>query len=499
MKFATLLERAHQHTSNTFSARRVDGSDRQVSIPALLDEVDALTAKLTQAGIRSGMQIGLQAANGYEYVLWDLAAIRLGALIHAVPEELPPEKLAALIQRHDAALWVCENDNALPGHPYRSSLADTWTDRPFTVNTEAGALEDPDIYTRVYSSGSSGYLKGLDISRLGTEALVSDFIADFALDAHDSHLIFLPLSNYQQRLSVYGCLWAGASLRIVRHTSVFQELGAFKPSFIVAPPAIYENIYHVHGRGPRAAEKLGQFLGGNIRFMITGMAPIRLEVLRAYNELGFRLLEAYGVTETGMIAWNTPAIQRIGSVGRPIHPEHVHFSDESEVLIRRPFPLAKGYFDSTGSDGAQTFLADGTIATGDVGKLDDDGFLYLQGRKKEIILTGGGAKFHPEELERKLTALAWVRHAIVLQSQRTQEVVAVLVTDEADVPDSNVVDEAIRSLNQSLPSYMHIARKVVTHTVPSIDNGMLTRNLKYDRKGIYRNFQEDIEVTKAWA
>lgn len=499
MKFANLLERARQHTSNTFSARRVDGTDHRTSVPTLLDEVEALAARLSQAGIRPGMQIGLQAANGYEYVVWDLAAIRLGAIIHAVPEELAPEKLAALAERHDVALWVCENGGALAGHPHRASLADTWTDAPFNVDAAAGTVGDPDLYTRVYSSGSSGYLKGLDISRLGTEALVSDFITDFALDARDSHLIFLPLSNYQQRLSVYGCLWAGASIRVVRHTSIFQELGSFKPSFIVAPPAIYENVYHVHGRGPQAAEKLGQFLGGNIRFMITGMAPIRVEVLRAYNELGFALLEAYGVTETGMIAWNTPSVRRMGSVGRPIHPEHVHFSEESEVLIRRPFPLAKGYFDSPGSDGAQTFLSDGTIATGDIGNLDTDGFLYLQGRKKEIILTGGGAKFHPEELERKLTSLAWVRHAIVLQSHRAQEVVAVLVTDGTDVPDSATVDEAIRSINQSLPSYMHIARKVVTQTVPSIDNGMLTRNLKYDRKGIYRHFQDEIEVTKAWA
>lgn len=500
MNFATLLERARQHVSATFSARRVDGSDHKVSIPELLDEVEVLADRLAQAGLRSGMQIGLQAANSYEFVLWDLAAIRLGALIHTVPEELPPEKLAALIQRHDAALWVCENGNALPEYPFRVDLADTSTDRPFTIDPAAGRLANPDLYTRVYSSGSSGYLKGLDISRLGTEALVSDFIADFALDAKDSHLIFLPLSNYQQRLSIYGCLWAGASLRVVRHTSVFQELGTFKPSFIVAPPAIYENIYHVHGRGPEAAEKLHAFLGGNIRFMITGMAPIRVELLRAYNELGIPLLEAYGVTETGMIAWNTPVTQRMGSVGRPIHPEHVHFNDESELLIRRPFPLAQGYFDSTGSDGAQTFLADGTIATGDIGSLDADGFLYLKGRKKEIILTGGGAKFHPEELERKLTAFAWVRHAIVLQSQLGQEVVAVLVTDEASAsPAAGVVDEAIRTLNQSVPSYMHISRKVLTSTVPSIDNGMLTRNLKYDRKGVYRHFQQDIEVTKAWA
>ncbi|HDS1512133.1 AMP-binding protein [Stenotrophomonas maltophilia] len=500
MKFSTLLERARQYSASTFSARRVDGSDHQVTFPTLLDEVETLATRLTQAGVRPGMQIGLQVGNGYEHVLWDLAAIRLGVLIHAVPEELTSEKLAALMQRHDTALWVCENPDALPGHPYRCNIADTWTDRPIIVDIEAGVVDDPDLYTKVYSSGSSGYLKGLSISRLGTEALVADFIGDFALDSRDSHLIFLPLSNYQQRLSVYGCLWAGASLRVVRHTSVFQELGAFKPSFIVAPPAIYENIFHVHGRGSHPAEKLGLFLGGNIRFMITGMAPIRTELLRAYNELGFQLLEAYGVTETGMIAWNTPAVHRAGSVGRPIHPEHLHFTDEAEVVIRRPFPLAKGYFESTGSDGTQTFLTDGTIATGDVGSLDADGFLYLKGRKKEIILTSGGAKFHPEELERKLTGFSWIRHAIVLQSKRAHEVVAILVaSDAAEVPDSDVVDEAIRSLNRSLPGYMHIARKVVTQTAPTMDNGMLTRNLKYDRKGIYRHFQEEIEGVKAWA
>jgi long-subunit acyl-CoA synthetase (AMP-forming) len=96
MKFSTLLDQARQYPSNTFSARRVDGTDGQVPVPTLLEEVEALAARLSQAGIRPGMQIGLQAANGYEYVLWDLAAIRHGALKPAVPEELSPENLAAL-------------------------------------------------------------------------------------------------------------------------------------------------------------------------------------------------------------------------------------------------------------------------------------------------------------------------------------------------------------------------------------------------------------------
>ena len=495
MNFNYLLNEARKHALARISAKSLDGQDRDTAVPQLLDEVDALTGKLSSAGIAKGMQIALQAPNCYEYVLWDLAAISLGAIIHAIPEDLPADKVALIGQKQSIALWVYEKEENVATHDHRIHLADTLTAATIPVNRHAQPVDDKDLHTRVYSSGSSGYLKGLNISRHGTELLVSDFISAFGLCDTDSHLIFLPLSNYQQRLSVYGCLWAGASIKVIHHTVVFQELGRYRPSFIIAPPAIYENVYNLFGRGPDAKEKLSTFLGGNIRFMITGMAPIRKDILTAFNALGFNLLEAYGVTETGMIAWNTMKHQRIGSVGLPIHPDHVHFSDESEIIIRRPFPLSKGYFDSEASDSANTFLSDGAIATGDMGVLDEDGFLSLNGRKKEIIVTSGGAKFHPEELERSLSSVHVVKHSIVLMSKSDGRLVAVLVTDDDNDPHALAsIDEGIQSVNAALPSYKSIHRRIVTKTAPSIENGMLTRNLKYDRKGIYRFFQAEIEA-----
>ncbi|MGN6321570.1 MAG: AMP-binding protein [Dyella sp.] len=495
MRFEELFRQALSHTETRVSARRADGEDITLSAAQLIDATQALAGKLLESGAKRGMQIALQSSNCYEYLLWDLAALGIGAVIQAIPEDIGAEKLASIAQKQSIALWVLEDESHGTAFANRISLAETLTLQTIALDRDARVLHDDDLLTRVYSSGSSGYLKGLDISRHGTELLVTDFIDAFELGVRDSHLIFLPLSNYQQRMSVYACLWSGASFKLIKHATVFQELARYSPSFLIAPPAIYENLYNLYGKGVGAKEKLNAFLGGNIRFMITGMAPIRRDVQQAFHEQGFLLLEAYGVTETGMIAWNTPSSHRIGAVGRLIYPDHVHFNGESEIVIRRPFPLSKGYFDSADSDSANTFLADGSIATGDIGQLGGDGFLTLRGRKKEVIITSGGAKFHPEELERSLAAAAQVKHTIVLMSKSDGKLVAILVTDDSADADSTArIDDGIRSLNASVPSFMNIHRRIVTHTAPSIDNGMLTRNLKYDRKGIYRHFQADIEM-----
>ncbi len=495
MRFDELFQRVRAHGETRLSGKGISGAEVERTVPAFLDDVAALAQRLLSSGAVAGMQIALQSSNCYEYLVWDLAAIKLGLIIHAVPEDLPQGKLEEIARKQSIALWVYENEANVTSFENMAPLSGTQDASPLPVATDATPLDDPDLLTRVYSSGTSGYLKGLNISRHGTELLVSDFIEAFHLDTHDSHLIFLPLSNYQQRMSVYACLWSGSSFRVVRYPTLFQELGRYAPTFIIAPPAIYENVHNAFGRGAGARDKLRGVLGGNIRFMITGMAPIRKDVQQAFNDEGFPLLEAYGVTETGMIAWNTPKLHRIGAVGQLIHADHVDFSDEAEIVIRRPHPLSKGYFESAGSDGSNTFLADGRIATGDIGSVDADGFLTLRGRKKEIIVTSGGAKFHPEEVERALASSVPASHAIVLASRRDGRIVAVLVT-EADADEALLerIDAGIRLANATLPGYMGVAHRVVTQTPPSIENGMLTRNLKYDRNGVYRHFQAGIEM-----
>lgn len=495
MNFTNLLDETRKHARSRVSAKQISGEERDVSFVEFLDEVDALAGRLSASGIGQGMQIGFQAPNCYEYLVWDLAAMKLGAVIHAIPDDLPVEKINALSLNQRMALWVCDKPEHLASLPDSILLAGSLSDQPMPIDWTADVLPDRDLYSRAYSSGSAGYLKGLNISRKGTELFVSDFIAAFELRSTDSHLIFLPLSIYQQRLSVYACLWAGTSIKVVRHTAIFQELGRYKPSFIIAPPVIYENIYNLFGRGTGAKEKLSTFLGGNIRFMITGMAPIRTEILHTFNEHGFQLREAYGTTETGIIAWNTEKVMQAGSVGIPLHPDQVHLSDESEVIVRKPFPLSKGYFDYNEAENSDTFLPDGGIATGDIGVINADGFLTLKGRKKELIVTGGGAKLHPEELEQALLSMPIVKHAIVLVSARTRRLIAALVVEQAADPDTiRLIDDGISELNGSVPAYKNINRKIITSTIPSVDNGMLTKNLKYDRKAIYRFFQAEIEA-----
>lgn len=494
MNFEHLFDAARRHADATIGATLLSGEPCEVRAPQLLDEALELAGRLQEAGLRRGMQVGLQLPNCYEYLLWDLATLHLGAVLHALPEDLPAAQVAAIAGRHHAALWVYQKADNFAGLANSVAGGAARAQAALPVDAAATVLGDADLHARVYSSGSSGYLKGLDISRRGTEVLVSDFIRDFGIGAHDAHLIFLPLSNYQQRLSVYGCLWAGASLKVIHHTAVFQELARYRPSFIVAPPAIYEAMHRLLGRGPDAREKLSAFLGGRIRFMITGMAPVRKELLLAFNSHGLALREAYGVTETGMIAWNTLEQHRAGSVGRPIHAGHVQFTPESEIVIRRPHPLSKGYFDSAEGDRSATFQPDGAILTGDIGTLDADGFLSLNGRKKEIIVTGGGAKFHPEMLERALLEIEGVAQAVVMLSRGDYRLTAVLVAEgHEDAALRARIDSGVAALNGTLPDYQRIQRSVVTGTALSIENGMLTRNLKCDRRGVYRHHEAAIE------
>ncbi|MFT5162105.1 MAG: long-chain acyl-CoA synthetase, partial [Alteromonadaceae bacterium] len=305
--------------------------------------------------------------------------------------------------------------------------------------------------------------------------LINDFLRDFPLTAEDHHLIFLPLSNYQQRMSVYACLYSGCSLTITNFTQAFSQLTKAKPTFIIAPPAVYENIYNTFNALPNSGEKIRQFLGGKMRFMITGMAAIKTPML----------LEAYGVTETGMIAWNTPEANRQGSVGKAVHPDEVILNDDGEVIIRRQYPLSLGYFQAAGSDAQQTFLSSGDIATGDIAQIDDDGFITLVGRKKEIITTAAGVKFHPEIVENQLNQITGVLTSVVVwQTQSSQLYGVICVKNKADNALIATIEKAVEVYNLQCAPWMRVVKLVVTDQAFSIEAGTLTRNMKLNRKGV---------------
>jgi long-subunit acyl-CoA synthetase (AMP-forming) len=439
------------------------------------EDVTAVADRLRAVGVGPQHVLGLQGPNSYEWLVWDLATLEIGAVLQVFSEESNLE-IDKIIRDQQLAGFVSGLDDSLTVTPTQISS------RSIKFNPSAEKLADPDVHSRVYSSGTSGNQKGLEISRVGTEHLVRKFMNAFMVGPTDTQLIFLPLSNYQQRMGVYLSLISGASLVLSSFHHVFGDLTSFHPTFLVAPPLFLETFLATHGSAATDRSSITSALGGRIRFMLTGMAPSKARVLEAYASLGITVLEAYGLTESGIISWNLPGNNRIGTVGLPVDRESVLFSDDSEVLVRPALPLTKRYFDHGGVDASTVFRPDGVIATGDLGLLDGE-HLRLLGRKKDLLITSNGRKYHPAKIETELATLHAVRDSMV-SSKTDGSVVAALIVDHIDDASIQALLHGVRNINRTLDPDLRITDIVVNKIPFSEHEGFVTRNLKPIRTDI---------------
>jgi long-chain acyl-CoA synthetase len=488
MNFTTLLDTASRYSSSTISVRTGAGKPLEHSFPDFVADVRALQESLLEAGVARGQLFGLQAAGSYEFLVWDLALIEIGAIPHVFPEDWPSGQIQAAAHGRGLSYLVVAQDGTLA---LRGTAAREFLGQRLIRLPDAVIASDSDLLTHVYSSGTTGKFKGLKISRRGTEDIAVQFVQSFHVDHTDRYLFFLPFSHFQQRHSVYMCLHTGASMHWTPYARVFQDLRYFQPTFLIGPPSFFETAYAMlapHSAPVDANKPLAMGFGGRIRFMITGMAPIRRSVLEGFRCHGVALLEAYGLTEIGLVAWNAPDDCEIGTVGRPLSSNCISFTAESEILVAPRFPMSKGYFTDESEETIRTFLDNGIIATGDIGEFRGS-HLVLLGRKKDIIVTKGGVKFHPAELETRILGCEVVRQAIVFTDLQYNDIVAVIVVDESENQEvMRSVTATISAINNEVRAPMRISRTVLTSDKFSPDNNLLTRNLKPNRSAIARHY-----------
>jgi long-subunit acyl-CoA synthetase (AMP-forming) len=478
-----LLNRLRQLPHHTLTEIDACGEKQVISFAQLEERVAELQRKLEHAGARAGMLICLQAPNSIDYVVWDLASSSLGIALLTPVEEHSREEVERLANEHGAALLVSSSftgEGVLA--PAISALPETLTLR--TQSPSPSITQD--VHALVFSSGTTGQLKGIRISRKGTEEVVARFAEAFALSERDVHLIFLPFSNYQQRMSVYGCIAFGVDIVLCAYQRVFQTLKTEAPTFLIAPPVFYDTALQVAtSLGPG---RLSQLLGGRIRFLITGMAKTNVDTLRRYWEAGLNLFEAYGLTETGMVAWNTPSHTKLGSVGKAIRPDEVRIQPDGEVMVKRENPLALGYFGAV-AGAEEVFTADG-IATGDYAQVDADGFITLQGRKKDIIVLNNGKKFHPAEVEETLQRETALRDVVIVCDDGEGLVTAIIPrqSNRLSVADDAANERKIMGASQALEPHKRVGRVLFTDADVLGDRQFRTRNFKLDRASIARFF-----------
>jgi long-subunit acyl-CoA synthetase (AMP-forming) len=236
-------------------------------------------------------------------------------------------------------------------------------------------------------------------------------------------------------------------------------------------------------------------LGGRVRALLTGSAPSKHSTLAFYRWAGVPLFQAYGLAEVGFIAWNRPGHNRPSSVGRPVFADSVSLAPDGEIIMEVQHPQALGYLGLSLREERQTFLADGRIATGDLGRMDRDGYLYITGRKKDIIITQGGLKIHPQEMELTLASTPGVDRAVVIGGGELPALAVIIALDtNLDEREETRIREqtesAVAALNaRARTPASRIERVYLTREPFDVGSGLLTRNLKLDRVAVQRRFE----------
>ena len=414
-----------------------------------------------------------------------------------------------------------------------------------------------DVATLIYTSGTTGKPKGCMLTHgnfMFELGVAVDELADLFDTDDASTLLFLPLAHVFARIIQVGAVKSRAKMgHSADIKNLVTDLGEFKPTFILAVPRVFEKVFNsasqratADGRGKifdRAADvaiawsrasdgkrvpvrlraqhalfdrlvygKLRQALGGSCAYAISGGAPLGDRLGHFYRGIGLTVLEGYGLTETtAALSANLPDATKIGTVGRPLPGTSVRVADDGELLFRGGQVFA-GYWRN---DEATTEAVDrdGWFHTGDVGEVDDEGFVRITGRKKEILVTAGGKNVAPAVLEDRLRAHALVDQCLVVGDG--QPFIGALVTIDRetfpawaeqhgksadldaliDDPDLvAAVQEAVDEANKAVSKAESIRKFTILPGEWTEEGGQLTPSLKLKRRVVMRESREEIEA-----
>jgi long-chain acyl-CoA synthetase len=471
-----------------FSRRTSDGW-QDVTCRQFRDEVIAVARGLIVAGIEPGARVGLMCKTRYIWTLLDYAIWACGAVTVPIYETSSAEQVswilsdsgavACFVETNAHALTVAGIHDGLPG------LEQVWQIDTGDVDAliERGAAVDPhevdtrrhtaradDISTIIYTSGTTGRPKGCVLTHRSMYADIANAVPVLPNLFHEgaSTLLFLPLAHSFARLIQIGVVQARCAMA---HTAdvknLVNDLQAVRPTFVLSVPRVFEKVYNsakqraeADGKGrifARAEQvavaysealetdagpgwalrarhalfdrlvyrRLRAALGGRCENAISGGAPLGARLAHFFRGIGVTIYEGYGLTETSpAVAANVPEAIRIGTVGRPLPGVTVRTADDGEILIKGDL-VFRGYWNNAEAT-AEALDADGWFHSGDLGELDDDGYLKITGRKKELIVTAGGKNVAPAVLEDRLRAHPLVSQCLVVGDR--QPFIAALVT-----------------------------------------------------------------------
>ncbi|OEJ27243.1 long-chain fatty acid--CoA ligase [Streptomyces agglomeratus] len=569
---------ATQHPDVAVMSRKVAGVWTDVTATEFLAEVRAAAKGLIAAGVQPGDRVALMSRTRYEWVQMDFAIWSAGAVTVPVYETSSAEQVQWILGDSGAVAVIVESDghtaavesvrDRLPALKHvwqidrdgvqqlRDSGADV-TDE--TVDERSASAKADDPATIVYTSGTTGRPKGCVLSHRSFFAECGNAVERLKplfRTGECSVLLFLPAAHVFGRLVEIAAVMAPIKLGCVPDIkNLTDELASFRPTLILGVPRVFEKVYNsarakaqADGKGKifdKAADtaiaysraigtpqgpslglklkhklfdklvysKLRAVLGGRGEYAISGGAPLGERLGHFFRGIGFTVLEGYGLTEScAATAFNPWDRQKIGTVGQPLPGSVVRIADDGEVLLHGEH-LFSGYWNNEAATAEA--LTDGWFHTGDIGTLDEDGYLAITGRKKEIIVTAGGKNVAPAVIEDRIRAHALVAECMVVGDGRP--FVGALVTldeeflgrwaaeqgkpagstaaslrDDAEL--LAVVQQAVNEGNAAVSKAESVRKFRVLPSQFTEEAGHITPSLKLKRNVVAKDFADEIEA-----
>lgn len=575
-----VVRNAEQHPERAVLARKVSGEWQNVTTTAFLAEVKGVAKGLIASGVQPGDRVALMSRTRYEWTLVDFAIWYAGAVSVPVYETSSSEQVEWNISDSGAVACIVETpvhqeliEQIRPRLPL---LNHTWQleagdiDKLTTVGVavtdarleEARASAGPESLATInYTSGTTGRPKGCELTHRNFLAECGNTIAvNTPLFRRDSSvLLFLPLAHVLARVVEVGAMMALVKLgHLSDIKNLTAELGQFRPTFLVGVPRVFEKVYNSARAQARAGgkerifdmavdtaiaysraletpsgpglrlklrhkvadrlvfSKLRAILGGRTTHAISGGAALGERLGHFYRGLGLTVLEGYGLAEscaaTTLNPWDR---QKIGTVGLPLPCSSVRIADDGEILLHGEH-IFQGYWNN--AKATEDTLVDGWFHTGDIGDLDDEGYLRITGRKKEILVTAGGKNVAPAVIEDRIRAHPLVSECMVVGDGRPY--IGALITLDVeflprwaeqhgkpgDTPvsalreDPDLLAEIQRAVDDgnAAVSKAESVRKFRLLDIQFTEaSGHLTPSLKLKRTVLLKDFADDIEALYA--
>ena len=549
---------------------------REVSGADFLEQVQALAKGFIAAGIQPGQAVAIMSKTRYEWTLCDFALWFAGAVSVPIYETSAPDQMQWILSDSDSVALIVENEDAylrfeeikdhaplvrqvwrLDGDDLASLSRLGKEISADTLEMRRTAAKLDDLATIIYTSGTTGRPKGCELNHRGFVDLCRNAQLELpeVVYAGASTLLFLPLAHVLARFISVLCIYGGIK---VGHQpdakNVMPSMLSFKPTFLLAVPRVFEKVYNTAeqkaestgkgaifrkaartaiayskaldtAQGPSLGlkmqfkffdalvlKKLRAAMGGRVRYAVSGGAPLGTRLGHFYRALGLIVLEGYGLTETTAPALITrPSSIQIGKVGSPLPGCGIKIAPDGEILLRGS-NLLRGYWRNPTAT-ADAFDGD-WFKTGDIGSLDENGYLSITGRKKELIVTAGGKNVAPTQLEDPLRADPIIGQAVVVGDRKPfvsalifldPEMLPLWLTNHQLDPKMTLeqacrepvvlaeVQEAVNRVNRRFSTAEQVRKFALVPADISEDTGHLTPSLKIKREKVLTDFDDFVE------